>query len=202
MAECNRRCICSRPVDAWPCNKQTLRYFYNKATRLCQLFVYGGCNGNNNNFPSEIACNDVCKKYDVPQRCARRPEYGTCSNTTLRYYYDQNCECCQTFKYSGCDGNNNNFETERQCLSKCSGLETSSSSTTSTTTSPVTTTKIPDTVPERCRQRSDKGPCSSKIVRYYYNSRKNRCEFFLWGGCGGTANNFRSRRFCMQMCSV
>lgn len=204
MRECNRRCICYRPVDAGPCNQQTLRYFYNKATKLCQLFVYGGCNGNNNNFQKEDVCNDLCKRYDVPPRCTRRPEYGTCTNTTQRYFYDHKCGCCQTFQYSGCEGNNNNFETEKQCLDKCTGIDTTTEASTITSNSPLgqttTTAKVPENLPDRCKERKAKGPCNSKIVRYYYNAKKNQCEYFLWGGCGGTTNNFRSRRFCVQSC--
>ena len=198
LSECNQRCICTRPVDAGPCNQGTLRYFYNKATSLCQLFVFGGCNGNNNNFPTEGACSDVCRITDVPQRCTKRPEYGTCTNTTLRYFYDKNCDCCQTFQYSGCEGNHNNFETEEHCLSKCTNFDVSTTSPTTSTTQPTTTSVIP----ARCLERKDKGPCNAKIVRYFYNKRTNTCEFFLWGGCGGTSNNFRSRRFCAQTCRI
>ena len=201
LAECNQRCVCSRPVTEGPCAKKQFRYFYNQSTGLCQLFIYGGCSGNNNNFPSEGACQSVCGKEDVKRRCLRRPEYGTCSNVTERFYYDSNCDCCQTFQYSGCEGNRNNFETSQQCLAKCSATEKS-------------TEKLPDSRIDRlaetttqaaprqarCFLTKDRGACNADIGRYYYDMNENSCKFFLWGGCGGNANNFRSRRFCVQVC--
>lgn len=188
-----------------------MRYFYNQATGLCQLFIYGGCDGNNNRFKTEEACNNVCKTEDVRPRCLKRPEYGHCSNVTERFYYDSNCKCCQTFQYSGCKGNNNNFKTEQQCLSRCSSADSEATSTTgpatvtvtsSTSTVPTTSTSETTTnnLPARCLPRRDKGPCNSKIVRYYFDKKANNCKYFLWGGCGGNSNNFRSRRFCVQTC--
>ena len=202
LSECNKRCICSRPVDEGPCDKRRLRYFYNQGTKLCQLFVYGGCDGNNNNFRSEEACENVCGS-DVKPRCLRRPEYGHCSNQTERYYYDSNCGCCQTFTYSGCKGNNNNFVSEQRCLNICLGAERSTVPTSSTsTTVPTTSSATDDPRPARCHFEKKRGPCSSQIRRYYYDKRVNSCKIFLWSGCGGNGNNFRSRRFCTQTCAL
>ena len=32
--------------------------------------------------------------------------------------------------------------------------------------------------------------CYAYYPRYYYNSRTGRCQFFVFGGCNGNANNF------------
>ena len=141
LADCNERCICSRSKEVGTCDANTPRYFYNTATRLCQLFMYGGCGGNLNNFPDQSACENVCKpQSEIRKRCLRRPEFGSCTNSTIRYYYDIKCECCRTFSYSGCEGNKNNFETEEQCLMKCESVKPS---TATPATSTIATTAAP-----------------------------------------------------------
>ena len=48
------------PKDSGGCNNKIFRYYYNAIERRCKLFVYGGCNGNSNNFLSEIQCLQKC----------------------------------------------------------------------------------------------------------------------------------------------
>uniref|UniRef100_A0A8C9XAX4 BPTI/Kunitz inhibitor domain-containing protein n=1 Tax=Sander lucioperca TaxID=283035 RepID=A0A8C9XAX4_SANLU len=36
------------------------RYFYNSSSTSCQLFTYGGCGGNFNNFETEKECMQRC----------------------------------------------------------------------------------------------------------------------------------------------
>ena len=153
LSECNERCICSRSKDIGTCSAQRARYFYNTATGLCQSFSYNGCGGNVNNFPDQSACENVCKsELEIRKRCLRRPEFGSCSNFTTRYYYDIKCGCCRTFSYSGCEGNNNNFDTEEQCLNKCesvkqTGGRSGSRGTPVTTATPATSTAATTAAP-------------------------------------------------------
>lgn len=49
-------------------------------------------------------------------------EVGRCENETnyiRRYYFDDTRGTCLSFIYSGCDGNENNFQTYESCLEKC-----------------------------------------------------------------------------------
>ena len=41
-----------------------------------------------------------------------------------RYYFDKNDKSCKTFLYGGCDGNRNNFLTERDCFAACGDNQT------------------------------------------------------------------------------
>ena len=121
LLDCNQRCICSRKLSVGTCAQTQPRYFYNQDTGLCQLFAYSGCGGNVNNFKSEDTCHNVCtERPGTKRRCLRRPEFGSCSDYSVRYFYDPNCDCCQQFNYSGCEGNKNNFKSEKMCLNKCS----------------------------------------------------------------------------------
>ncbi|KAJ8942946.1 hypothetical protein NQ314_009859 [Rhamnusium bicolor] len=41
------------------------------------------------------------------------------------------------------------------------------------------------------------GPmCLAYIIRYYWNSSRQRCDQFIYGGCRATINNFETRRDC------
>ncbi|CAO2577773.1 Eppin [Lemmus lemmus] len=65
---CGKKCldpqqdICSLPKDSGYCMAYFPRWFYNKENSTCQLFIYGGCQGNNNNFQSQSLCQNVCQK--------------------------------------------------------------------------------------------------------------------------------------------
>lgn len=53
--------VCALQPEAGNCRGSFRRYYYNKVTRRCELFVYGGCGGNANNFVSEGDCNRTCQ---------------------------------------------------------------------------------------------------------------------------------------------
>lgn len=51
--------ICSLPKDSGYCMAYFPRWWYNKKNGTCQLFIYGGCQGNNNNFQSQSICQNA-----------------------------------------------------------------------------------------------------------------------------------------------
>ena len=64
--ECLKKCSvggnnkCKQQADVGPCRAQIPRYFYNKETNNCELFIFGGCNPNQNNFESYEICMKTC----------------------------------------------------------------------------------------------------------------------------------------------
>ncbi|XP_062616877.1 eppin-like [Saccostrea cucullata] len=44
------------------------------------------------------------------------------------------------------------------------------------------------------------GTCYAYFPRWWYNSLTNRCEMFIYGGCGGNFNNFRTIDECYRSC--
>jgi len=44
------------------------------------------------------------------------------------------------------------------------------------------------------------GICNAAFQRFFYNRTAQRCELFIWGGCGGNANNFMTREDCERTC--
>ncbi|XP_031561736.1 tissue factor pathway inhibitor 2-like isoform X2 [Actinia tenebrosa] len=52
--------VCQLPLKPGYCMGYFPRWFYNHKTKKCQQFIYGGCNGNSNNFLSKAACHLTC----------------------------------------------------------------------------------------------------------------------------------------------
>merc|ERR1712014_94969 len=52
--------ICSLEPVVGFCRAAHSRYFFDPETNECRPFIYGGCGGNDNNFPDLETCFDVC----------------------------------------------------------------------------------------------------------------------------------------------
>jgi len=51
---------CYLPKKVGPCRASFVRYYYNPSTDKCQIFEYGGCQANANNFETPIECKNLC----------------------------------------------------------------------------------------------------------------------------------------------
>ncbi|KAG0442908.1 hypothetical protein HPB47_015494 [Ixodes persulcatus] len=60
--------VCHLPVEKGPCRGMFPRWFFNSTTGDCERFVYGGCQGNANNFESQQECRLSCKDGPGPAR--------------------------------------------------------------------------------------------------------------------------------------
>ena len=61
--------ICSQKRDSGICPGNVPRFYFSKTLGMCQLFSYGGCGGNSNNFETLDQCVAHCggPKEDVFQ---------------------------------------------------------------------------------------------------------------------------------------
>ncbi|KAK5971801.1 Kunitz/Bovine pancreatic trypsin inhibitor domain protein [Trichostrongylus colubriformis] len=52
--------VCTMPLVQGPCTGNIIKYGYSASIRSCSSFVYGGCKGNANNFPTLKECIRMC----------------------------------------------------------------------------------------------------------------------------------------------
>ena len=168
--------LCELPADSGPCLAAMPRYFHNAETGACELFTYGGCGGNENNFQSAEECVDSCGgELDI---CQLAPEVGPCDAAIAAWYFNPQTGDCEEFTYGGCEGNENNFESKSACLSSCGSGGSG----------------------DACTAPAETGPCDAAFQRYFFNTATGQCEEFLYGGCGGNDNNYESLEACQKSC--
>lgn len=54
---------CLLPKAAGNCRAHVPSFYFNSAAGNCESFVYTGCKGNDNRFPNQDACLDMCKAH-------------------------------------------------------------------------------------------------------------------------------------------
>nr|XP_055164523.1 tissue factor pathway inhibitor isoform X2 [Nyctereutes procyonoides] len=114
--------FCALKADNGPCRAMIRNYFFNIHTQQCEEFIYGGCEGNQNRFESLEECEEKCVRVpEKPDYCHMNEDSGLCRGFVTRYYYNNVSSKCEGFKYGGCLGNLNNFETLEQCKNTCEG---------------------------------------------------------------------------------
>jgi hypothetical protein len=65
---------CNAPPSAGNCEAYFEVWYHDPSTGLCRPFVYGGCGGNENNYPTFEACQKACP--------GGSPNYDACSAAT------------------------------------------------------------------------------------------------------------------------
>lgn len=65
---------CSLPIQSGPCDAYVPSWWHNPSTGVCEPFIYGGCEGNENRFASREACLDACHGLG--------PDYDACMSPT------------------------------------------------------------------------------------------------------------------------
>ncbi|XP_067682613.1 tissue factor pathway inhibitor-like [Haliotis asinina] len=51
-----------------------------------------------------------------------------------------------------------------------------------------------------CASLPERGLCRGLFVHFFYNPVRERCEEFIYGGCGGNGNNYQQERLCRKAC--
>ncbi|KAI6212235.1 hypothetical protein M3Y99_01843500 [Aphelenchoides fujianensis] len=125
--------------------------------------------------------------------CSQPLRLGDCKQSVRRYWYNAITRACEIFDYTGCQGNNNNFETLLECQNTCENIipepqcpqgdaykdyqgnyYVCSNSGFGQRLSAYT-----------CSLSANKGvTCGSgSSYRYFYNSQTQECESFQYNGC-------------------
>lgn len=82
----------------------------------CQMFQYGGCLGNQNNFHTEKECLQSCR---TEAACRLQIDVGPCGKLMQFWAFDSTCGKCVPFNYGGCQGNGNRFYSQKECEEYC-----------------------------------------------------------------------------------
>ncbi|RDD38046.1 Papilin [Trichoplax sp. H2] len=196
MKKCNKQLpapvpsdnsTCHQPKFPGPCRAMVTRWYYNRETKSCQMFIYGGCQANANNFAEKKDCENACTRNSTTTTptdvCSLPKRVGKCRGMYPKFYYDSKDKKCKNFYYGGCDGNGNNFETIEECRKTCR--------------EEAQGTEAPK---DKCMLPMETGTCRGNFPAYYYNHAKKNCYKFSYGGCGGNANNFNTYNECLHAC--
>uniref|UniRef100_A0AC34QTC2 BPTI/Kunitz inhibitor domain-containing protein n=1 Tax=Panagrolaimus sp. JU765 TaxID=591449 RepID=A0AC34QTC2_9BILA len=218
-----------------------------KSSAECELFCaklqcnYGtplkiGSNNqrcsSNSDCPSTHECqsdHNVC--CPRPQAICSQPlRLGDCKQSVRRYWYNAVTRACEIFDYTGCQGNDNNFETLLECQNTCENIIPEPqcpqgdaykdyqgnyyvcSNSGTGNVCPVNYECYFDgyvwgccpTKAYTCSLSANKGiTCGSgSSYRYFYNSQTQECESYQYNGCDGNSNNFATREDCEGYCGV
>lgn len=203
----------ARPEFGKSCENTTnsIRFYYDINSDVCRPFRLQGCQGSRNTFKTETKCLQTCSMgapippTPQPEFCQYQAVAGPCDGNILRYYYDTELGVCQTFNYSGCGGNSNNFVSKRQCKKTCLNTDVTDGdgSVENRTPKPVTTTTAASKMsPVVCNYEPSTGNCGFRFRRYYFDKATGTCKAFVYSGCGGNLNRFVSLEGCLLTCSV
>ena len=91
--------LCKLPSSVGPCRGRRRMYFYNLQTAQCEVFYWGGCQGNENRFASVEECQQTCQA-PLSSEC---PDEECLREMKCRYGFvkdDQGCDTCD------CQGRN------------------------------------------------------------------------------------------------
>ncbi|KAL3985162.1 Kunitz/Bovine pancreatic trypsin inhibitor domain family protein [Acanthocheilonema viteae] len=140
--------------------------------------------------------------------CNERMDIGRCNGAFQSYYFERATGTCEPFRYSGCGGNANRFQTKEQCEELCVHRSSGAKSETLPPDSafrhliPISDSKTShksETI-SKCELPKDTGPCNRFVTKWYYNKNDGTCTRFHYGGCGGTDNRFDSEQQCKNAC--
>ncbi|KAJ8037649.1 Kunitz-type serine protease inhibitor bitisilin-3 [Holothuria leucospilota] len=110
--------ICRIRPKVGPCKAAVKRWYYSNAEKQCKPFIYGGCDGNKNNFISRQDCQLICRT-NRPMFCLASAEYGPCNGRVRRWFFNRKSKRCEIFLSSGCKANRNYFLSRSTCSSTC-----------------------------------------------------------------------------------
>ncbi|XP_053195612.1 protein AMBP-like [Scomber japonicus] len=107
---------CKAEPDTGPCFGMEDRYYYNSTLMSCELFKFGGCAGNQNNFRTEKECLQRCRTEAV---CRLPMAAQACTGQPPIWAFDSTSGLCVPYKTGFCQTNANKFYTKAECDEYC-----------------------------------------------------------------------------------
>uniref|UniRef100_A0A914CMN3 BPTI/Kunitz inhibitor domain-containing protein n=1 Tax=Acrobeloides nanus TaxID=290746 RepID=A0A914CMN3_9BILA len=160
--------------------------------------------------------------------CSQPLRVGDCTENVKRYWYNALSRQCQMFEYTGCQGNDNNFETILDCQNFCKNAipeprcvqgQAYKDTFGNFVQCHLGAAACPPnyecsfdgnmygccpTKAYTCSLNADHGiQCGAGTTfKYFYNTQTQNCESFQFFGCDGNSNNFPTRENCEEYCGV
>ncbi|XP_064410991.1 collagen alpha-6(VI) chain-like [Latimeria chalumnae] len=53
---------------------------------------------------------------------------------------------------------------------------------------------------DACAMEQEQGACQNYVLKWYYDSGRNECSRFWYGGCNGNKNRFETQEECASLC--
>ena len=172
---------CDKPSKSTCDGKNATFYSYNKTKDKCEKDTGCSADTGNGRFKTKTLCENLCKTGQQklePGQCLLPPTEGPCGGALRRYFYDVEEGKCLEFRYGGCHGNVNNFESKKDCEFACKGSERR---------------VIESLLKEVCSLPKVRGPCTNNFRRFFYDNSTNTCKEFEFSGCGGNDNQVTSQ---------
>ncbi|XP_065311349.1 amblin-like [Dermacentor albipictus] len=171
---------CFKEPEAGRCRAYQPTWYFDTKFSSCRMFIYGGCGGNDNQFPSEKKCQSVCLPSWQPKRiCSAKPKHGHGKVPPNFWYFDSGSATCQRYKSGLSERRVNKYPSCEKCMAAC----------TTGRTEKVVCSRPP--YPQKCAL----GP------RWFFNSSLRTCQWLPHGTCATSANKFQKCLTCMARCT-
>ncbi|KAL6733247.1 hypothetical protein Aduo_003910 [Ancylostoma duodenale] len=140
----------------------------------------------------------VSAQWDRDDICRQEINPGPCRGYFRRFAFDPLKGRCVQFAFGGCFGNDNNFETLAECIRTCG----SGSGVIIIPPQRYEDKMVrPDVRSELdCMLPIKSGRCLAYMPRFGFDASRGKCVQFIYGGCGGNANNFDTMEECESTC--
>uniref|UniRef100_A0A5S6QS91 BPTI/Kunitz inhibitor domain-containing protein n=1 Tax=Trichuris muris TaxID=70415 RepID=A0A5S6QS91_TRIMR len=179
--------------------------------------------------PSSYDCRrNVCcpSKQTV---CSQSKLVGTCTSAVTRFWYNAATRDCESFVYTGCNGNDNNFDNYITCVTFCRDFvrkpscpqgEADKDSGGKYYTCSISggynqcrpnfeclfDGSIYGCCPKKAYtcslNRAAGTACGAPTSRWYFDPTDKICKTFTYLGCDGNSNNFDTNERCERYCDV
>jgi len=120
------------------CRAYLPRWTFDAKELKCVQLIYSGCGATANMYLRKYECQQKCGNYrpnatevktvarienmSQPSRICEQPlDAGLCFGSEKRYHFNKDSNRCFRFTFTGCGGNDNNFQTAEECLRTCGG---------------------------------------------------------------------------------
>ncbi|KAF8763266.1 Kunitz-type U19-barytoxin-Tl1a like protein [Argiope bruennichi] len=160
---------------------------YKNPPEACVLMCVSGCVCDEGHVKTEDGKCVEPEQCPVEEKnCVDKPDKGVCRGYFFMWYFDEDAKTCKQFVYGGCQGNGNRYVTKLACMRKCADKRI---------------WKIPSpSDSDKCSQPAETGLCRGFFPRYYFDKETGQCKKFVYGGCGGNENNFKTEEECENAC--